>query len=179
MTSCFTFSMLKWCMSIIRSRLLSTPSRSLSRRPPHPPYYQLCCHQPSHSFLFFPLTEKQRSRKGQCLRRRVGVIVTAPSLHPNNTARRLYPERVLACSLHFTRNESSSNCLSIHRKCAWRYDSPWVIYFSLVQCPHYLLLHLYRPDSHGGQGVPARPDKSPRCWFSAGGKSLCTNSHSG
>lgn len=37
------------------------------------PHYQLHCHQPSHSFLFFPLTKKQRSRKGQCVQRRVGL----------------------------------------------------------------------------------------------------------
>ncbi len=40
---------------------------------PTSPYYQLYCHQPSHSFRFFPLTEKQRSRKGQCFQRCVGL----------------------------------------------------------------------------------------------------------
>lgn len=72
MASCFTFlCSVAWC--IIRLRLTSIPSCSLSHWPPHPPYYQLYCHQPSHSFLFFPLTEKQRSRKGQCFQRCVGL----------------------------------------------------------------------------------------------------------
>lgn len=114
---CFTFPCLVvGHMSIIRLRLPSIPSCSLSHWAPYSTYYQLYCHQPSDSFLFFPLTEKQRSWKGHCCQQCV-ALSSWLNRCLTNMAKRFYPQRVLARSLHFTRPQSRMhiNYPSIHR----------------------------------------------------------------
>lgn len=78
----------------------------------------------------FPLTEMQ---KGPMFSAMCWLIVTPLSVYPNNMAKRWHPERVLACSLHFTRNEREVhvNC-PVHRKCDSKNESSWL--FNLI-CP--------------------------------------------
>lgn len=113
---CFTFPCLvERHMSIIRLRLPSIPSCSLSHWAPYSTYYQFYCHQPSHSFLFFPLTEKQRSWKGHCCQQCV-ALSSWLNHWLTNMVKRFYPQRVLARSLHFTRPQRMHiNYPSIHR----------------------------------------------------------------
>ena len=116
-------------MSIIRLRLPSIPSCSFSHWPPHPSYYQFYCHQPSHSSLFFPLTEKAEKQKGLVFSALCWLILMAQSHYPNNTAKRLYPEHVLACSL---RLPEKRGCTSSHIKCVSVNESTFLI---VLICP--------------------------------------------
>lgn len=60
-----------------------------------PVFNQFYCHQPSHSFLFFPLTEKQRSWKGHCCQQCV-ALSSWLNHRLTNMVKRFYPQRVLA-----------------------------------------------------------------------------------
>lgn len=111
---CFTFPCtVAQYMSIIRLRLPSVLSCSLSHWTPHLRYYQLYCHQPYHSCLFFPSTRRADQQKVPVFSAVCWLIVMAQSLYPNNAVKRLYPERVLACVVHLTRSEKKR----VHVKC--------------------------------------------------------------
>lgn len=65
------------------------------------------------------LNWEAKRQKGPMFSVMYWLIAIASSLYPHNRVKRLYPERVLACSLYFTRNEGRVhvNCSSSHRKC--------------------------------------------------------------
>ena len=74
------------CMCIIRWRLPSIPQlfpfTLAPASPPPPLYYQPYCNRPSHSSLFFTLTEKQ---KGPVLSAMCWLFLMAQSQRPHNT----------------------------------------------------------------------------------------------